>query len=175
VTERPQRLTAGRASVPERPGGAAEPHDRTPGLRRPESVLVIIHTVALECLLLERVDPPGFWQSVTGSLHWDETPRAAAAREVREETGIDPAALRDAGLTRQFPILPAWRPRYAPDVDTNTEHRWYLQLPERVTVTINPAEHLRFRWLPLEEAIRLAASWTNREALKSLAAGGAGT
>ncbi len=57
----------------------------------PESVLVVIHTPALEVLLLERADHPGFWQSVTGS-------RASAAeslvetawREVAEETGFVP-------------------------------------------------------------------------------------
>jgi len=54
-------------------------------LRRPESILVIVHTPAAECLLLERVNPVGFWQSVTGTLHWDETPAQTAVREVREE------------------------------------------------------------------------------------------
>ena len=33
----------------------------------PESVLVVIHTPALEVLLIERDDHPGFGQSVTGS------------------------------------------------------------------------------------------------------------
>ena len=42
--------------------------------RRPESVLVVVHTPALEVLLLERVEPRGFWQSVTGTLRWAETP-----------------------------------------------------------------------------------------------------
>ena len=31
-------------------------------------MLVVIHTPALEVLLLERADKPGYWQSVTGSL-----------------------------------------------------------------------------------------------------------
>ena len=59
------------------------------GFRRPESVLVVIHTPRRECLLMERVFPRGFWQSVTGTLRWRETPAAAAVREVREETGLD--------------------------------------------------------------------------------------
>jgi dATP pyrophosphohydrolase len=138
------------------------------GFRRPESVLIIIHTVALECLLLERVTPEGFWQSVTGTLRWGETSAAAAAREVREETGLDPAGLRDAGITRRFPILPEWRSRYAPDVAENIEHLWYLELPERRRVTLNPAEHRAFRWLPLDHAISKATSWTNREGLERL-------
>lgn len=143
------------------------------GFRRPESVLVIVYTAALECLLLERVAPEGFWQSVTGTLRRDETPAEAAAREVREETGLDPAGLRDANVTRRFPILPEWRSRFAPDISENTEYLWYLELPERQPVTLDPTEHRAYRWLPLDYAIREASSWTNREGLERLARGSA--
>lgn len=130
---------------------------------------MIVHTTDLECLLLERVEPEGFWQSVTGTLHWDETPAEAAAREVREETGLDPAGIRDASVTRRFPIRPEWRSRYAPDVTENTEHLMYLELPERQVVTLDPAEHRAYRWLPLDFAIESTTSWTNREGLERLA------
>jgi dATP pyrophosphohydrolase len=140
----------------------------TDPFRRPESVLVIIHTQALECLLLERVTPSGFWQSVTGTLRWDELPADAAAREVREETGIEPAGIRDARITRRFAILPEWRARYSPDVTQNTEHLFYLELPGRQPVDLNAAEHRAHRWLPLDYAIEAASSWTNREALERL-------
>jgi dATP pyrophosphohydrolase len=146
--------------------------DRAPSpkaFRRPESVLVVIHTAALECLLLERVEPEGFWQSVTGTLRWDETPAETAAREVREETGLDPSGLRDAAVSRRFPILPAWRSRYAPDVSENTEYLWYLELPEKQPVAVSSAEHVAYRWLPLDQAIALVTSSTNREALARLA------
>jgi dATP pyrophosphohydrolase len=143
--------------------------DAAARFKRPESVLVVIHTRALECLLLERVQPPGFWQSVTGTLRWGETPAECAAREVREETGLEPTALRDAGVRKSFPILPAWRPRYAPGVDTNLEHLWYLELPAVVPIRIEPREHVAFAWLPLAEAAAKVASWTNREALERLA------
>ena len=55
----------------------------------PESVLVVIHTPALEVLLIRRADA-GTWQSVTGAK--DEPAEdwaATAVREVAEETGID--------------------------------------------------------------------------------------
>jgi dATP pyrophosphohydrolase len=65
--------------------------------KTPVSVLVVIHTPALEVLLLERAAQPGYWQSVTGSQEADEALPATALREVREETGIvcPPAALLD--------------------------------------------------------------------------------
>src|SRR5262249_34892462 len=55
----------------------------------PESVLVVVHTPALEVLLLERAAQPGFWQSVTGSREpGDADLSATARRELREETGL---------------------------------------------------------------------------------------
>lgn len=139
---------------------------------RPESVLVVVHTPAFDCLLLERVKPAGFWQSVTGTLRWHETAADCAAREVREETGIEPDrypdGLVDARVTQRFPILPEWRHRYAPDVTENVEHLWYLPVPEILPVTLNPAEHQQHRWLPLDEAIETVTSWSNRAALERL-------
>ena len=61
--------------------------------KHPVSVLVLVHTAALEVLLLERAARSGWWQSVTGSLDAPDEPlAAAAAREVREETGIEARA-----------------------------------------------------------------------------------
>jgi dATP pyrophosphohydrolase len=137
--------------------------------KRPESVLVVVYTRTRECLLLERANPPGFWQSVTGSLRWNETPAECAARELGEETGLGAAGLRDTGMQREFPIMAAWRARYAPDVTTNREHVWHLELAARQPVRLRPAEHVRFEWLPLELAIARVSSWTNRAALEELA------
>jgi dATP pyrophosphohydrolase len=132
--------------------------------KRPESVLVIVHTTAGEVLMLRRVEPADFWQSVTGSLRWGETAAAAARRELLEETGIDREPL-DCGLSNRFLILPGWRRRYAPDVATNLEHVFRLECPSRPTVTLNPQEHSSFCWLPREKAAGLASSWTDRDAL----------
>lgn len=118
--------------------------------------------------MLERIEPAGFWQSVTGTLRWDETPAETAAREVREETGLDPCGLRDAAVSCRFPILPAWRSRYAPDVSENTEYLWYLELPATQPVTLNPEEHIAYRWLALDQAIEVATSRTNRQGLERL-------
>eukprot|EP01042_Synura_sphagnicola_P018610 gene18611-biopygen18405 len=59
----------------------------------PESVLVVIHTPALEVLLIRRTGGEGHWQSVTGSKDALDEPFAETARrEVAEETGIDTQA-----------------------------------------------------------------------------------
>jgi dATP pyrophosphohydrolase len=136
--------------------------------KRPESVLVVVYTRAGEALLLERAEPRGFWQSVTGSLAWGESAAECAARELREETGLDPEGLRDGQLERTFPIIAAWKARYAPGIETNVERVFYLELAGRRPVTLT-SEHVAYEWLPIEAAIRKVASWTNREALERLA------
>lgn len=139
--------------------------------KRPESVLVVIYTDQLDCLLLERVQPPGFWQSVTGSLHWGEEAPHAAVREVAEETGVVDGVLKDAQHTERFEILPQWRHNYQADVAENLEHLFYYRVDVRVAVTLNPTEHSRYLWLDVGGAIEKATSWTNRKALEVLVAG----
>jgi dATP pyrophosphohydrolase len=138
--------------------------------KRPESILVVIYTQAGEVLLMERTQPPGYWQSVTGSLRWDEQePRVAALREVREETGlVVDELLVDSGYQNRFEILPAWRHLFAPDVDSNVEHVFRVELPEQAAVTLNPEEHSQYSWLPAKVAALQASSYTNQAAIERL-------
>ncbi len=142
----------------------------------PESVLVVIHTPALEVLLIERADKPGYWQSVTGSLDavdepWDQT----AIREVAEETGIvvgspgiPRSALVDWQLANVYEIYPVWRHRYAPGVTHNTEHVFGLTVPAGTPVTLAPREHTAWQWLPWKEAADRCFSPSNAEAILHL-------
>ena len=136
----------------------------------PISVLVVIHTLELEVLLLERADRPGFWQSVTGSMHDGESLAETAVREVGEETGIDAAAypLRDWRVQNRFEIFRRWSSRFAPGVTHNSERVFGLTLPARVPVVIAPREHTHYQWLPWREAAELVFSWTNADALRLL-------
>ena len=142
----------------------------------PESVLVVIHTPALEVLLIERADKPGFWQSVTGSKDKvDEPLIETCMREVAEETGIVIGsaavplnALRDWQLANIYEIYPVWRHRYEPGVSHNTEHVFGLTVPTGTPVTLSPREHLRFAWLPWREAADRCFSPSNAEAVLQL-------
>lgn len=134
----------------------------------PESVLVVIHTPALEVLLLSRTDWPDHWQSVTGSKDFANEPfRATAVREVAEETGIDALApghsLTDWETEHHYDIWPRWRHRYAPDVVRNRERVFGLCVPAGTPVCLSPREHLAARWLPWHEAQAACFSKTNAE------------
>ena len=143
---------------------------QTKKFKHPESILVVIYTRTGKVLLLKRADDPDFWQSVTGSLLREETePRQAAARELREETGLRATeGLRDLQLTHRYPILPKWRQRYAPEVRENTEHVFAFELPAEIHITVNPAEHAGYGWFAFDEAAGKVASWTNREVILKL-------
>ena len=142
----------------------------------PESVLVVIHSVDLQVLLIERADKPGFWQSVTGSKDaLDEALHLTAEREVQEETGIiiggtqvPVTNLRDWQLSNVYTIYPAWRHRYAPGVTQNTEHVFGLCVPRDITITLAPREHLQYCWLPWREAADRCFSPSNAEAILQL-------
>ncbi len=139
----------------------------------PVSVLVVVHTAALDVLLLERANRPGYWQSVTGSLDkLDEPLEDAARRELREETGIDAAhaALLCWQVANAFEIYAQWRRRFAPGTTHNTEHVFGLRLPGRVAVTLAPREHRAQLWLPWREAAEKCFSWSNRDAIRMLPA-----
>ena len=134
----------------------------------PRSVMVVIYTADLQVLMLERAGWPGFWQSVTGSVdHEGEALCDTAAREVREETGIDVAhyRLEDWGIEQSFEIFKNYRSRYAPGVTHNLEHVFGLELPQAVPVRLDASEHLRYEWLSWKEAAQRTPSWTNREAI----------
>lgn len=135
--------------------------------KQPVSVLVVIHTPALDILLLERAAHPGFWQSVTGSREDDEALITTARREVLEETGIDAPlhAFADWAQSNTFEIFSEWRHRYAPGVTHNVEHVFSLCLPGPVKIATAPAEHRDWQWLPWREAAERCFSWTNRDAI----------
>ena len=156
--------------------------------KRPESVLIVVYTQAGDVLLLNRQQPEGFWQSVTGSLKWNELASEAALRELQEETGIEARSQAkvdrmsgstfDAGALLSvliehpekncFPIATAWRSRYAPEIEHNVEHLFSLCLPQVQQITLSPEEHSEYQWLAKNEAIAKAASYTNKNAISDI-------
>ncbi len=142
----------------------------------PQSVLVVIHTPALDVLLIKRADASEFWQSVTGSKDAEsESWQTTAEREVFEETGLDCRSgtalqhgLVDWLLENVYDIYPQWQHRYGAGVTRNTEHLFGLTVPERSPVRLDPREHTALRWLPWREAAEACFSPSNAEAILML-------
>ena len=143
----------------------------------PRSVLVVIHTPDLQVLLIERVSSQGeasdVWQSVTGSLDFEaESWLDCAAREVREETGLDVHApchvLTDWKLENTYDIWPHYLHRYAPGITRNTERVLGLCIPLPVRVQLAPREHVNQIWLPWEQAALKVSSASNEAAIRRL-------
>ena len=147
----------------------------------PRSVLVMIHTPDMQFLLLKRVCKNefsnkvdrDFWQSVTGSLDFeDESPIDAARRELFEETGLraEDYEFRDLMHTTEYEIFPEWRYRYAEGVTHNTEYQFALCVPDTtVDVQLAQTEHTEYQWLPSSEAADACFSWNNAGAIRRLA------
>lgn len=138
--------------------------------KRPESVLVVIYTPALQALIIERADVQHAWQSVTGSLEDGESPRDAAIREVQEELGIDARQhqLQDWGISNDYEIFEVWRHRYAPGVTHNLEHVFGLLVPDCFEPTLAPREHTHWQWRDASVAAEAVFSPSNADALRLL-------
>lgn len=139
-------------------------------LRKPVSVLVVIYNEHNEFLLLQRADDKHFWQSVTGGVDPGETPITTAYRELKEETGIDAAALgitiHSHNKTNQYTIRPQWRHRYEPGVTMNTEHVFSVQVPSGISVVLAEDEHTDFIWLNKTHACERVWSPSNRQEIE---------
>ena len=132
-------------------------------------MLVAVFTSDAKILLLRRWQPFDFWQSVTGSLKEEESHADAAARELLEETGFtDEGVLSDSGISRKFDIDPRWRDRFEPGVLENVEFEWRYKIPAARDIELNEEEHSEYKWVPIDDAIDMVWSWTNREALQQL-------
>ncbi len=141
-------------------------------MKIPESVLLVVYTPALDVLIIERADHPGFWQSVTGSRATvDEPLRTTCVRELAEETGINAPIeqIHDWKVSHRFAIYAQWLHRYAAGVTHNTEHVFGACLPRRIEPQLDPREHVGHRWLGWRAAADACFSWSNAEAIRRLA------
>ncbi|STY62565.1 dihydroneopterin triphosphate diphosphatase [Mannheimia haemolytica] len=137
--------------------------------KNPHSVLVVIYAKNTQrVLMLQRKDDPDFWQSVTGSINMGETPLEAAKREVLEETGLQTfeqkQPLVDCQKQIEFEIFRHFRYKYAPNITHCVEHWFLLPLESEQEPVLT--EHLAYRWVSVEEAVRLTKSPNNAQAIQ---------
>jgi len=111
-------------------------------------VLVLRPTEAgLQCLVLRRSGvgrSPGSWEMVHGHADPGESPKDAALRELREETGLVPVRLYNLSRVESF---------YLHKNDTVTLVAMFAAFVDSAAVVLSE-EHDDFTWLPVEEAKR---------------------
>jgi len=138
----------------------------TDQVRLPHEVFVFVRR-ADEFLVLHRSPKQGaYWHCVAGALEAGETCAEAAARELREETGLE-AELVDLGRRYEYE-LEEWEPRYTRGADRITVECFLAEAPAGWEPRLD-WEHDDYRWCETEEATELLFWPEPREVLEELA------
>ena len=86
------------------------------------------------------------WGAPAGKLEAEETPEAAAKRELFEETGIDVPLSEIKFVQKMYDRYPKF------DFVVNI---FSTRLNEQKDVTLSPTEHQDYKWVTLEEALNM--------------------
>jgi 8-oxo-dGTP pyrophosphatase MutT (NUDIX family) len=95
-----------------------------------------------------------YWHVGAGVVEEGETVAGAAARELREETGLG-AALVDLEMPQGYRVPVEMRHEYAPGVEQVAIENFAVEVPAGWEPILNE-EHDDYRWLSLADAIALA-------------------
>jgi 8-oxo-dGTP pyrophosphatase MutT (NUDIX family) len=140
------------------------------GYRRPDEVVVVVRRQGADgaeyLVLLRSPDKLGYWHLVAGGVEWGEEPDVAAARELREETGLDaPVRALALGLSYALADDPeSLHERFPPGTERIRLHLYVAEAPTGWEPALD-AEHVDLRWLGAAAAAELLHYPEPREAV----------
>jgi len=109
-----------------------------------------------------------YWHVVAGVVEDGETFAEAAARELREETGLA-SSVAEVGLRQSYRVPDDLRAEYLVEVDEVAIENFTVDVPAGWEPVLNE-EHDYYRWLGAADAIAIAHWPETREIIAALAA-----
>ena len=131
----------------------------------PREVAVFVHRGG-RLLVLHRVEED-YWHGVAGALEHGETYAEAAARELREETGLE-ATPNDLGLEQTYAITERERRLYPEATAAVVIANFEVEAPPSWEPQLNE-EHDRHEWAPPDVARGMMFWVETQEAIDVLA------
>ncbi len=120
-----------------------------------------------EFLLLKRTEERGgFWQGVTGHPEQKEKIIDGAKRELLEETSFIPSFIFQTVFSYTIKLDEKDKAMYPPGTDELTEYVFVARIDQEDEPTIDPYEHVEWKWCSFEEALETLLWEENKEALK---------
>ena len=139
-------------------------------MRQPVQVAIYCARKREDCwefLLLRRLPTGGgFWQGVTGGVEGEEEYFAAALRELKEETGLEPRELKLVDYSYHYPVREEWKIVYERPFDIINEIVFLAIVDPQSEPTISRKEHDAYQWCRHEEAVGKLFWEDNKVSLK---------
>ena len=115
----------------------------------------------LNFLIVKRVPSDGgFWQAITGTIEPGEEPLTTLKRELVEEAGLN-------DLIHVSDLLETYK--WSNETVSGIDSVFAIEVRQDVQIILEPSEHDMFKWLLLEDAIKMLKYDGNKLSMRAAA------